>query len=88
VKRLFFTGIVALFLATPASAEKMTMQCGDIEALVTVQYIDGKRKIDIYPTDSHGRTLDAYVENGNLYINDEKCVPTKHWICPADDKVC
>jgi hypothetical protein len=88
MKKLLLAGVAALLLATPSSAEKMTMQCGDIEALVIVQYIDGKRKIDIYPTDSHGRTLDGYVENGNLYINDEKCVPTKYWICPADDKVC
>jgi hypothetical protein len=88
MKAAIIAGCVTLLLVAPSSAEKMTMQCGDIEALVTVQYIDGKRKIDIYPTDSYGRTLDAYVENGNLYINDEKCVPTKYWLCPADDKVC
>jgi hypothetical protein len=79
----------SLLAATPASAEKMTMLCGDVEAIVTVKR--NPNKIDIYLTDPKMKIEDQRAEvrdDGYLYLNDKKCIATLHWICPADERTC
>jgi hypothetical protein len=95
VKKLLLTGIAALFLATPSSAEKMTMQCGDLEVLVVVKRNPDTglwTKIDVYPANPNMtmRTDDKQLEVRDcwLHINDKKCIATKHWICFENDKGC
>jgi hypothetical protein len=90
VKKLLLTGVAALsLLAATPSAEKMTMLCGDVEALVTVKR--NPNKIDIYFTDPKMKIEDQRAEvrdDGYLYLNDRKCIATLHWICPADERTC
>ena len=97
MKKLLLTGITALSVlgASAASAEKMTMLCGDLEVLVIVTRPPGKpnvyEKVDIYPADSNSKLttdMDSYVRAGELYINDKKCIVKMYWICPADDRTC
>jgi hypothetical protein len=61
---------LALLLAgaTPASAEKFTMLCGDLELLVVVKLrLDNSYKTDIYPSENERRPFE--VRDGALYVD-------------------
>jgi hypothetical protein len=80
------------------SAGKMTIVCGDVEAIAVVTYKPSSNldvKVDIYPTDyplpASRRQIKpgdrGELKDGFMYINGNRCVPVTHWICP-EDKTC
>jgi hypothetical protein len=96
MRKVLLAGVASALAVTPASAEKMTMLCGNLEVLVVVKRNPNTSrwtKIDIYPADPNTTmtTEDKQLEvkeDGYLYINDKKCIATLYWICPADGSTC
>jgi len=60
--------LILMLVIVSARAEKVTVLCGDIEAIVTVK-------------DQRAEIRDGASGHG-LYLNDKPCIVQKHWICP------
>jgi len=80
--------LILMLVIVSARAEKVTVLCGDIEAIVTVNpKPTGGNKIDIYLNenlkleDQRAEIRDGASGHG-LYLNDKPCIVQKHWICP------
>src|SRR5262249_12602745 len=40
-----------------------------------------------WPISAHAQQR-GELKEGDLYINGERCIPTMHWICPDNEKIC
>jgi hypothetical protein len=97
MERLITATAIATLLATAAivgstlaQAEKVSMQCGPVELIVEFER-DPKNSqwmlpetIKLFSADPSVKVEDhhAYREAGNIFVDGEKCVVTKYWLCP------
>jgi hypothetical protein len=90
MKTVAVAALAACLSVESAQAEKVSMQCGAVELIVEFER-DPKNSqwmlpetIKLFAADPNLKLEDhhAYREVGNIFVDDEKCVVTKYWVCP------